>query len=121
MIESEKCTIEKCDIFDFMAQHVGLSVLHPGGFEATSELANRCGFNEDQKIIDIACGKGTTSIYLAKRFGCKVIGIDFSERLIPRFCTKVVKINNRRDSMPSYITAHRVLKDFCNFLLKISA
>ena len=82
MIESEECTIEKCDIFDFMAQHVGLSVLHPGGFEATNELANRCGFDEDKNIIDIACGKGTTSIYLAKRFGCKVIGIDFSERLI---------------------------------------
>jgi len=40
MREDEKCTIEKCNIFDFMAQHVGLSVLHPGGFEATSVLAN---------------------------------------------------------------------------------
>ena len=82
MVDSEDCTIEKCDIFDFMAQHVGLSVLHPGGFEAANELAIKCGFDRDKKIIDIACGKGTTSNYLAKRFGCKVIGIDFSERLI---------------------------------------
>jgi ubiquinone/menaquinone biosynthesis C-methylase UbiE len=96
MIESEECTIEKCDIFDFMAQHVGLSVLHPGGFEATNELATRCDFDEGKKIIDIACGKGTTSIYLAKRFGCKVIGIDFSERLIgeAKHLAKKSKVEN---------------------------
>ena len=86
-----------------MAQHVGLSVLHPGGFEATSELANRCGFNEDQKIIDIACGKGTTGIYLAKRFGCKVIGIDFSERLIEE--AKHLAKKNRVENLVSFQVA----------------
>jgi len=96
MSKSEECTIEKCDIFDFMAQHVGLSVLHPGGFEATSELAKRWDFEEDKKIIDIACGKGTTAIYLARRFGCRVIGIDFSERLIEeaKYLAKRKKVEN---------------------------
>lgn len=80
--ECEKCTIERCDIFDFMAQHVGLSILHPGGLQATSELAEKCSITEATKVIDNACGKGTTAIYLAKRYGCPVTGIDISENLI---------------------------------------
>jgi len=34
MIEKQyECTIEACDIFDFMANHVGMTVIHPGGFD----------------------------------------------------------------------------------------
>ncbi len=82
MNECDQCTIEKCDIFDFMAQHVGLSILHPGGLSATAELAKQCNITETTKVLDNACGKGTTAIYLAKKFGCEVIGIDISEKLI---------------------------------------
>jgi ubiquinone/menaquinone biosynthesis C-methylase UbiE len=83
MTENECCcTIETCDIFDFMAHYVGLSVLHPGGFKATEALANECQLNKNSKIIDIACGKGTTSLFLAQKFGCTVVGIDISADLI---------------------------------------
>lgn len=37
---------------------------------------------ENTKIIDIACGKGTTAIRLARKYGCQVIGVDISESLI---------------------------------------
>lgn len=30
-MEDKTCSIEQCDIFDFMANHVGLTVIHPGG------------------------------------------------------------------------------------------
>ena len=75
-------SISKCDIFDFMAKFVGLSVLHPGGFAATEKLLGLCQIDKDRRILDIACGKGTTSIFIAKKFGCKVIGIDISHELI---------------------------------------
>lgn len=80
--QSSICTIEKCDIFDFMAKYVGLSVLHPGGFRATKKLAYACGVGRDSKVLDIACGKGTSAIFLAKEFGCRVEGVDISEDLI---------------------------------------
>lgn len=80
---SEKaCTIEGCDIFDFMARHVGLTVIHPGGFEATRRLADSCHMDPQTKVIDIACGKGTSAVYLAQRYGCEVVGIDISEDLV---------------------------------------
>ncbi|UCG26606.1 MAG: class I SAM-dependent methyltransferase, partial [Bacteroidales bacterium] len=76
------CIVEKCDIFDFMAEHVGLSVLHPGGFEATKKLITKCQVSSNSSVLDIACGKGTTSVMIAERFGCRVTGIDISPGLI---------------------------------------
>lgn len=57
--------VEKCDIFDFMVRYVGMTI-HPGGLKATQELAESCFINKDSKLLDLACGKGTSSIYLAK-------------------------------------------------------
>jgi ubiquinone/menaquinone biosynthesis C-methylase UbiE len=75
-------TISKCDIFDFMANHIGMSVIHPGGFKTTKELIGKLQINPSHKIIDIACGKGTTAILLAKKYHCNVVGIDISAELI---------------------------------------
>jgi len=30
---------EKCDFFDFVARYVGMTIIHPGGLEATRDLA----------------------------------------------------------------------------------
>lgn len=76
------CTIEGCDIFDFMAKHVGLTVIHPGGLKATRSLAESCHLDRNKRAIDIACGKGTSAVYLAERYGCEVVGIDISQDLV---------------------------------------
>lgn len=75
-------SVEKCDIFDFMAKYVGISVLHPGGFVSTNKLLDKIKIDKSSRILDIACGKGTTSVLIAKRYGCKVVGIDISPELI---------------------------------------
>jgi ubiquinone/menaquinone biosynthesis C-methylase UbiE len=76
------CSIAKCDIFDFMAKHVGMTVIHPGGMEATRQLLAQLRITQDTKVIDIACGKGTTALYIAERYGCNVVGIDIEKDLI---------------------------------------
>ena len=80
--EDAKCSIEQCDIFDFMANHVGLTVIHPGGFEATHKLLGSCYIDQNSKVLDIGCGKGTTSVLLAQKYGCNVLGLDRSEDLL---------------------------------------
>lgn len=92
-------TVEKCDIFDFMAQYVGISVLHPGGFASTKKLIENCKIQESHKVLDIACGKGTTSIMIAKKYGCKVTGIDISPGLIDeaKFLARRSQVNHHID------------------------
>jgi ubiquinone/menaquinone biosynthesis C-methylase UbiE len=81
-VEAPTCTIETCDLFDFMAKYVGLSVLHPGGLKATEKMAEDLHISKSTKVIDIACGRGTTALFLAQKFDCQVVGVDISEELI---------------------------------------
>lgn len=79
---NDRCSISKCDIFDFMAQYVGLTVIHPGGLKATRTLGELLGITRQSRVIDIACGKGSSAIYLAQTWGCNVVGVDISGDLI---------------------------------------
>lgn len=54
--------------------------LHPGGLELTKELGEKLGIGENDKVLDIASGTGTSAIFLAKNFGCKVTGIDLAKK-----------------------------------------
>ncbi len=92
-----KDSIAECEIFDFMANHLGLTVIHPGGLKATKKLEDTLQINSKTKILDIACGKGSTAFYLAEKYGCSVVGIDISEKLIQEAnntCRKK-KLNNQ--------------------------
>jgi ubiquinone/menaquinone biosynthesis C-methylase UbiE len=66
----------------------GLEILHPGGIEKTDELAMMCGVAKDKEVLDIGCGKGTTACYLAEKYGCRVVGLDCSERMVEYSRTK---------------------------------
>lgn len=75
-------SISKCDIFDFMAKYAGLTVIHPGGYTATNQLLNALNISKDSKVIDIACGKGTSAMYIAEKYHCRVTAVDISSELI---------------------------------------
>lgn len=77
-----QATIWKSGFFDFLSEHVGMTVLHPGGYEATGKLAQMSRVYRDTNLLDLACGRGTSSYYLADRFGCRVTGIDRSRKSI---------------------------------------
>jgi arsenite methyltransferase len=50
---------------------------HPGGFETTRRLADMVSLDSSSRVLDVACGKGTTAVFLAKEFGCEVVGVDY--------------------------------------------
>ncbi|MGD2155402.1 MAG: class I SAM-dependent methyltransferase [Anaerolineales bacterium] len=68
--------------FDFAAE-VGLTK-HLGGVEATQKLIDLCHIAEGKHILDVGCGAGTTSSFIAKRYGCRVIGVDIHEGMVAR-------------------------------------
>jgi ubiquinone/menaquinone biosynthesis C-methylase UbiE len=68
--------------FDFAAE-VGLTK-HIGGIEATEALIKYCHIGKDSYVLDVGCGVGVTPCILAKRYGCRVVGVDISERMVER-------------------------------------
>jgi arsenite methyltransferase len=69
-------------IFDFQAE-VGLTK-HLGGVGATEELIELCHIGAGKYVLDVGCGVGATPCFMAKRYGCRVVGVDISERMIER-------------------------------------
>jgi len=57
---------------------------HMGGFETTKALIELCHISKDTYVLDAGCGVGATACYLAKRYGCSVVGVDLSEGMIAR-------------------------------------
>lgn len=72
----------KATIFDFAAE-VGLTK-QVGGRKATDELIELCHIDKGSYVLDVGCGVGVTPCYLAKRHGCRVVGMDIRDRMIDR-------------------------------------
>lgn len=51
---------------------------HARGFPATVELGDVLPIRPGHHIVDIGCGIGGPARYLAKRFGCRVSGVDIT-------------------------------------------
>lgn len=68
--------------FDFAA-HVGLTK-HIGGLAATEKLVQLCHISKDSYVLDVGCGVGQTSCFLAKRVGCRVVGVDIRPKMVQR-------------------------------------
>jgi ubiquinone/menaquinone biosynthesis C-methylase UbiE len=57
---------------------------HMGGLEATRKLIDACHIDTDSYVVDVGCGVGITACYLAKEYGCNVVGVDRSEMMVKR-------------------------------------
>jgi SAM-dependent methyltransferase len=51
---------------------------HARGFLATVDLADRLPIKPGDHVLDIGCGLGGPARYLAKRFACRVSGVDIT-------------------------------------------
>jgi len=57
---------------------------HMGGQAATDELAKLCRIRKGSRVLEIGCGVGFTSCYLAEKYGCRVTGVDISPMMVKR-------------------------------------
>jgi arsenite methyltransferase len=57
---------------------------HMGGFETTKALIESCRIGQDTYVLEVGCGVGATACYLAKKYGCHVVGVDLRESMIAR-------------------------------------
>jgi arsenite methyltransferase len=52
-------------------------VFHPGGLDLTYHLGEVMGLGLGDRVLDVACGRGTSAVHLAEGFGCHVTGLDY--------------------------------------------
>ena len=68
-----------------MVAEVGFGrYFHLGGREATTELLDLCHLGTDKYVLDVGCASGKTACYVATKYGCRVVGVDFLEKMIER-------------------------------------
>jgi arsenite methyltransferase len=59
---------------------------HPGGLALTRRLANRLDLRPGQRVLDLASGRGTTALTLAREYGATVTGVDLSDANVALAC-----------------------------------
>jgi MPBQ/MSBQ methyltransferase len=65
--------------------------LHSRGRVATVDLARLLALRGEERLLDIGCGIGGPSRYVANTFGCRVTGLD----LTPEFCRVATMLAQR--------------------------
>ena len=61
---------------------LGKTRLRPGGVDATEWLFSHSQLTPDSIVLEVACNMGTTSIELARRFGCTIYAIDMDKNAL---------------------------------------
>jgi arsenite methyltransferase len=64
-----------------MQAYVGITK-HIGGRAATDELLSLCHIERAREVLIVGCGIGISCAYIAKKHGCRVVGVDISEKMI---------------------------------------
>jgi len=64
-----------------MQAYVGITK-HIGGRAATDELLALCHIEHAHEVLNVGCGIGISSAYIARKHGCRVVGVDISEKMI---------------------------------------
>jgi ubiquinone/menaquinone biosynthesis C-methylase UbiE len=55
---------------------------HIGGIQATDELLSLCHIEDAHEVLNVGCGIGVGSTYIANKHNCRVVGVDISEQMI---------------------------------------
>ncbi len=51
---------------------------HPGGLKLTRQLAKQLLISRESRVLDVASGRGTTSLFLAEQYGCELVALDLA-------------------------------------------
>ncbi len=81
-LSPEEVSAREPSYFEFQA--IFGATKHGGGSKATRELIELCHIDESKYVLDVGCGVGMTPCYIAKRLGCRVVGVDIRESMIDR-------------------------------------
>lgn len=59
---------------------------HPGGMALTDELARLSELGPGKRLLDAGCGRGASTVHLAKSTGCEAVGLTLESDGVERGC-----------------------------------
>ena len=57
---------------------------HIGSVDATLRIAELCRIGPQSTVLEVGCGVGYTPVYLARKLGCRVVGVDLYPSMVER-------------------------------------
>lgn len=76
-----------------MLAYLGISSAHPGGLMLSKSILENEKINQKSNILDIGCGTGQTSAYLASKYNCTVTALDCHSTMIKKAKKRFVREN----------------------------
>jgi ubiquinone/menaquinone biosynthesis C-methylase UbiE len=61
----------------------GVGGAHPGGLKLTKNILSR-EYIDQKSILDVGCGTGQTSAYIAEKYQCAVTAIDNNTTMLEK-------------------------------------
>ena len=83
-METNQSATAKACCADLYQTELARSILgetrHPGGLRLTHRLGRLMGIRENDLVLDLASGNGSSALALSRTFRCRVIGLDFGRQ-----------------------------------------
>ncbi len=78
------------ELYDLLGK-LNSPIHHIGGLDATSELLEMIHIDKNSNVLDVGCGSGYTACDIARKFECRVVGIDASTVMITKAQKRAAK------------------------------
>lgn len=75
--------IEKLSYYDLMG-YLDVPFFQIGGLSSTEKLGELCRIGKDTNVLVVGCGTGFNACHLARKFGCRLVGVDIAEEAIKK-------------------------------------
>jgi SAM-dependent methyltransferase len=84
--------VENTNYLDLLAKYnVGGS--HPGGFSLTRKILGRETIDSGTVLLDVGCGTGQTSAFIAGNYPCTVIAVDNNDKMLEKAALRFKRDN----------------------------
>jgi len=71
----------------------GVGGAHPGGLQLTKSILSREYIDQEKSILDVGCGTGQTSAYIAEKYRCSVTSLDSNNTMLEKAKQRFLSLN----------------------------
>ena len=102
------------EIFDYFEEDYQNYGYDPTPYVVLEELVKLDLIKKDDVVVDYGCGKGRIGFFLNNHVGCKVIGVDHSERLLKVANKNLERYGDNGDILFVHSKAEEYIPDGAN-------